>query len=119
MQLGSSIEMMPSTGMPEQSPTTRLVVAKSPVVEVTPTQVSPSSSSEKVNYSVEDVNWRNVLPAPDHSKFSLLTIEDMEVTSVKGKFSPVVPFFVVCICTFLCSLYRHVSDILSFWYFFQ
>ena len=49
--------MKPSIGIPEQSPSTRFVVTKPPVVEVPPTQVSSFSSSERVDYSEEDV-WR-------------------------------------------------------------
>ena len=47
---GSLIKMMPSAGVPEQSPTIRLVKTKLSVAGVLPIPVSSSSSSEKLDY---------------------------------------------------------------------
>ena len=84
MRPSSSVEMMPSIGMPYQSPTTGLVAVKSLTTEIACAQVSPSSSSEEVDYSRSDVDWDNVCPALDSSKFSHLATEEMGVISIGG-----------------------------------
>ena len=98
-QLCSLIVMMPSTGIPEQSPITGLVGTRPPVAEVSLTQVSSSSSRE--DYSGDDIDWDNVHPAPDISKFSHLAIKDMEITLWKVNSGSIVPSFVLCIDVFL------------------
>jgi len=62
MRPNSLVEMMPSMGIQEQSLTTGLVAVKPPTVEIAPTQASPSSSNEEVDYSTSDVEWGNVRP---------------------------------------------------------
>ena len=84
MRPSSPVEMMPCMGMPEQSLTTRLVAFRPPEAEVACTQASPSSSSEEVDYSGSSVEWDNVHPALDSSKFSHLATEEMEVISLEG-----------------------------------
>ena len=74
---GSLVEMMPSAGVPEQSPTTGFV--RAPVVRVLPTPISSLSSSEKLDYSGDDIEWDNACPVPDTSKFSYLTEEEVQV----------------------------------------
>ena len=74
---GSPVEMMSSAGVPEQSPTTGLLEARLSPVGVLPTPVSFPSSSEKLDYSGDDIDWDNVHPAPDTSKFSHLTKGEM------------------------------------------
>ena len=72
-------QMMSSAGVPEQSPTIGLVGAMLPAVGVSPTLVSSPSSSEKLEYSTDDIDWDNVHPAPDTGKLSHLTEEEMQV----------------------------------------
>ena len=72
--------MMSSEEVPEQSPITGLVWAKLPATGVLPTPVSSSSSSEKLHYSRDDdVDWDNVHPTLDSSKFSYMTEEEVQV----------------------------------------
>ena len=56
MRLNSSVEMMPSVGMPEPSPTTGLVTGRSSTVEVISIQVSSPSSKDRVDYSGSNPN---------------------------------------------------------------
>ena len=82
---------MRSMGMPEQILTTGLLAVKFPVAEVACAHASPSSSSEEVVCSGSDVDWDNVRPASDRSKFSHLAAEEMKVIFVEGRFDSVVP----------------------------
>ena len=109
-QSGSSIVMMPSTGVSEQSPTIGLIGTTPPAVEVLPTQVLSLSSSERLDYS-GDLDWDNVRCAPDSTKFSHLTVEKGEIISTEGKL-----WFH---CIFLCTLYGYFSDIFPFGTFFK
>ena len=70
------------------------------MVEVSPTEVSSSSSSEILDYLGDDLNWDNIRLVPDSSKFSHLATEDMKVTSMKGKLS--------LHYTSVCRSYRYV-----------
>ena len=70
---------MSSAGVPEQSLTTGLVGAKLPATGVLPTLVYSSSLSEKLDYPGDDnIDWDNVHPAPDTSKYSHLAGEEMQ-----------------------------------------
>ena len=71
----------PSAGNPEQGPTTGLVRVRLPAAGVSSTLVSSSSSSEKLDYSGDDIDWDDMCPASDTSKFSLLTKEEMQVVA--------------------------------------
>ena len=62
MQQGSPIEMMPSIGIPEQSLTTRLIGTRPPVAEVSHTLASCSSSSERLDYLRDDLDWIMYVP---------------------------------------------------------
>ena len=86
VQSGSLIEMMPSAGVPEQSPTTRLIRARLPAARVLPTLVSSSSSSEKLDYSRDDINRDNMRLVPDTGKFSHMTVEEMQVVAPEKEF---------------------------------
>jgi len=78
IQPGPSIEMMSSVEVLEQSPTAGLVGVELPTTGVLPTPVSFSSSSEKLDYlGDDDVDWDNVHPSLDTSKYSHLTEEEM------------------------------------------
>ena len=70
--------------MPEQSLTTRLVAIRPPTIKIAPTQASPSSSNEEVDYSGSDIDWDNMHLAPYSSKFSHLVAEKMKFISVEG-----------------------------------
>ena len=70
-------------GVPEQSPTTGLVRARLPPAGVLLTPVSSPSSSEKLDYSGDDIDWSNVHPAAEATKFSYLTEEEMQMTVLK------------------------------------
>ena len=68
IQSGSSVEV------PEQSPTACLVEVELPTAGVLLTPVSSSSSSERLDYSGDDVvDWDNVYSIPDTNKYSHLT----------------------------------------------
>ena len=105
-QSGSPIMMMPSTGILEQTLTTRLVGTRPPAVEVSPTQVSSSSFNERLDYSGDDLDWDNVRPAADINKFSYLTVEEGKIIYAEGKF-----WFH---CIFFYTLNGYVSDIFPF-----
>ena len=74
--------MVPSIGFPEQCPTIRLVGTKPPFIKIPPSSVSSPPSNEEVDYSGDDFNFGDKPPPPDTSKFSHLTIEEIEVTSL-------------------------------------
>ena len=112
MRSSSPVEMMPSSGLPEQSPTTGLVVVRPLVAEVMHIQALSSSSNDEVDYSGSNVDWDNVLLAPDSSKLSRLAAQNLEVISVKGKLWLHYTFFLVCIDVFLifslfCTSFRN------------
>ena len=56
-----------------------------PIAKVSPTLVSSSSSSKELEYSRNDIDWNDKCPTPDTSKFSHLTVEEVEITSTEGK----------------------------------
>ena len=56
IQSGSPVEMISSVGVPEQSLTIGLVGARLPAVRVSPTLVPSPSSSEKLDYSGDDID---------------------------------------------------------------
>ena len=78
---GSPVEMMPSTTVQEQSPITGLVRARIPAAKVLPTPISSSLLRNKLDYSRDDIDWDNVRPALDTSKFSYLIEEEVQVAS--------------------------------------
>ena len=69
--------MISSVAVPEQSLTIGLVGARLPAVRVSPTPIPSPSSSEKLDYSGDDIDWDNVHPTPDTNKFSHLTKEEI------------------------------------------
>ena len=74
----SSVEIMSSVEVPEQSPIIGLVGTELPNIGVHLTRVSSLSLSEKLDYSGDDdVDWDDVHPAPNTSKHSHLTEEEM------------------------------------------
>jgi len=98
-------------GMPDQSPITRLMAVRPPTIKIAPTQASPSSSNEELDYSRSDIDWDNVRPALDSNNFSYLAVKEMGVIFVEGN--------IWLHCTFFYSLYRYVSDIFLSWYSFR
>ena len=75
--LGSLVKMISSAGILEQIPTTGLVKTRLPATGALPTPVSSPSSNEKLYYSGNDINWDNMCHAPDTSKFSHWTKEEV------------------------------------------
>ena len=71
---------MPSTGLLDPSPTTTFVGTRPPVIEIPPS-LTPSSD-EEVDYSRDDFDFNGEPAPPSTNKFSHLTIEEMEVTSL-------------------------------------
>jgi len=74
IQLGPFVEMMSPVEVPEQSLTTGLVGVELSTIGVLPTPVSTLSSSKKVDY---DVDWDDVQPSLNASKYSHLAKEEM------------------------------------------
>ena len=78
----SSVEIMPSLDVPEQSSIAGPTGAELAFSSVLPTPVSSSSSSKKLDYlGDDDIDWDDVHPAPNTSKYSHLTEEEMQIAA--------------------------------------
>ena len=78
----SSVEIMPSVEVPEQSLVAGLVGTELPTTRVRPTLLSSSSSSEKLDYSGDDdADWNDVHFALDTSKYYHLGEEEVQVAA--------------------------------------
>ena len=78
----SSVEIMSSVEVLEQSSLSGLVGAELLTTGVLPTPVLSSSSSEKLDFSGDDnVDWDDVHSAPDTSKYSYLAEEKMQIAT--------------------------------------
>ena len=77
--------------------------------------MSSSSSSENLDYSGNDVDWDNVCPAPDTSKFSHLTKEDMQVAilGTEQPFREIATADGILYFPFLAFLVKYIDIVLT------
>jgi len=85
----SSVEIMPSVEVSEQSPIAGLVRTELRTTGILPTIVSSLSSSKKLDYSGDDdADWDDVHSTLDTSKYSHLVEEKVQIAAPR-----IVPLF--------------------------